>query len=314
MTNRFDRIISILIQLQSKKIVRAQDIADRFGISLRTVYRDIRSLEEAGVPVIGEAGTGYSIMEGYRLPPVMFSRDEAAAFLMAEKILEKYTDSKTAAIYSSALEKVKAVLRSAEKDYLEGTESSFMVLRNTYTSRNNDPYFLQGLLNILHEKRPARIAYKKIEEQNATARDIEPVGVYLQNSFWYLIAWCRTKKAYRNFRVDRITRLSVLEEVIKTKHPTLSEYLDSISSTPALHRIVIQVDKDVAKYLENQKYYQGFVSQENKKDKVEMTFMVAWTEMFLQWFIGFADHASLISPDETKKRFKAMVNAVMKRI
>jgi biotin operon repressor len=75
--NRVERISAILIHLQSKQIVRGQDIAERFGISLRTAYRDIRALEEAGVPIVGEAGTGYSLMEGYKLPPVMFTKEEA---------------------------------------------------------------------------------------------------------------------------------------------------------------------------------------------------------------------------------------------
>ena len=71
--NRIDRLSAILIQLQSRRLVKAQHIADKFSISLRTVYRDVHALQEAGVPVIGEAGTGYSLMEGYKLPPVMFN-------------------------------------------------------------------------------------------------------------------------------------------------------------------------------------------------------------------------------------------------
>src|SRR6516225_6370867 len=106
--NRIDRVTAILIQLQSRKIVKAQDIAERFSISLRTVYRDIRTLEEAGVPILGEAGIGYSIMEGYRLPPVMFAREEATAFLTAEKLVEKLTDPSTDASYKSAMFKVRA--------------------------------------------------------------------------------------------------------------------------------------------------------------------------------------------------------------
>src|SRR5664279_5689637 len=93
--NRIDRVTAILIQLQSKRVVKAQEIADRFNISLRTVYRDVKTLDEAGLPVIGEAGVGYSIMEGYRLPPVMFTREEATAFLTAEKLVEKLTDVST---------------------------------------------------------------------------------------------------------------------------------------------------------------------------------------------------------------------------
>jgi len=91
--NRIDRVSAILIHLQTKKIVKAQEIADRFSISLRTVYRDIKALEESGVPVGGEAGVGYQLMEGYRLPPVMFTKEEAIAFLTAEKMVEILTDA-----------------------------------------------------------------------------------------------------------------------------------------------------------------------------------------------------------------------------
>ncbi|TAJ51095.1 MAG: HTH domain-containing protein, partial [Chitinophagaceae bacterium] len=99
--NRIDRVTAILIQLQSKRVVKAQEIADRFGISLRTVYRDVKTLEEAGIPVIGEAGVGYSIMEGYRLPPVMFTQEEATALLTAEKLVEKLTDASTREVYQA---------------------------------------------------------------------------------------------------------------------------------------------------------------------------------------------------------------------
>src|ERR1700741_4212443 len=101
--NRIDRVTAILIQLQSKRVVKAQEIADRFAISLRTVYRDIKTLDEAGIPIIGEAGIGYSIMEGYRLPPVMFTREEATALLTAEKLVEKLTDTSTQQTYQGAM-------------------------------------------------------------------------------------------------------------------------------------------------------------------------------------------------------------------
>ncbi len=84
---KFDRVVAILTQLQSKRIVKAQELADRFGVSLRTIYRDIKTLESSGVPISSEAGVGYSIMEGYKLPPVMFTREEAVSFVAAEKLM-----------------------------------------------------------------------------------------------------------------------------------------------------------------------------------------------------------------------------------
>src|ERR1700710_1010899 len=128
--NRIDRISAILIQLQSRRVVKAADIAERFTISLRTVYRDIKTLEQAGIPLIGEAGVGYSIMDGFRLPPVMFTKEEAAAFLTAEKFVEKLTDASTMANHKSAMYKIRAILRTSEKDLLEDIDGNIEVFKS----------------------------------------------------------------------------------------------------------------------------------------------------------------------------------------
>src|SRR6187431_461604 len=126
--NRIDRLAAILIQLQSRPLVKAQDIAEKFSISLRTVYRDVKALEEAGVPVIGEAGTGYRLMEGYKLPPVMFNQDEASALLTASKLMQSMSDENSARHYVSALDKIRAVLRVAEKDHLDEIDQHIAVI------------------------------------------------------------------------------------------------------------------------------------------------------------------------------------------
>ena len=128
--NRIDRLSAILIQLQSRRLVKAQQIADKFSISLRTVYRDVHALQEAGVPVIGEAGTGYSLMEGYKLPPVMFNADEATALLTAAKLMQSKTDASSSRYYTSALDKIKAVLRLAEKDHIEEIDEHIAVVQH----------------------------------------------------------------------------------------------------------------------------------------------------------------------------------------
>src|SRR5690606_5312424 len=128
---------SIYIQLQSKRIVKAQELADRFGVSLRTIYRDIRSLEQAGVPIFGEAGAGYSIVDGYRLPPVLFTHEEAMSFLGAQKLMGKFMDRRLQEHYETALYKIKAVLRMSEKDSLSDIESKIVVAKPGYDVFNS---------------------------------------------------------------------------------------------------------------------------------------------------------------------------------
>ncbi|HEX8461440.1 MAG TPA: HTH domain-containing protein [Segetibacter sp.] len=126
--NRIDRLAAIVIQLQSKRLIMVQEIAVKFSISLRTVYRDISALEEAGVPIIGEAGIGYRLMEGYKLPPVMFNEDEASALLTAAKLMQSLSDENSSKYYTSALDKIKAVLRLVEKDHLQEIDDHIAVV------------------------------------------------------------------------------------------------------------------------------------------------------------------------------------------
>jgi predicted DNA-binding transcriptional regulator YafY len=174
--NRIDRISAILIQLQSRRVVKASDIAERFNISLRTVYRDVKTLEEAGIPLIGEAGVGYSIMDGYRLPPVMFTREEATAFLTAEKFVEKLTDASTMANHKSAMYKIKAILKTAEKDLLEDMDSNIEVFKNLNQSHLPANDYIQSILNSIVQKNVLSLAYFAHHSQENTKRDIDPVG------------------------------------------------------------------------------------------------------------------------------------------
>jgi len=91
---RLARLTAILTQLQSKKLITARDIAEKHEVSIRTVYRDIRTLEKSGIPIVTEEGKGYSIMEGYKLPPVMFTEDEANALITAEQIIARQINFK----------------------------------------------------------------------------------------------------------------------------------------------------------------------------------------------------------------------------
>lgn len=114
-TKRLSRLTAILTQLQTKRLLTATALADKFAVSIRTIYRDIRALEQAGVPILTEEGKGYTLMEGYRVPPVMFTEAQANALIIAEQLVLKNKDTSFIKDYTEAVDKIKSVLNYSIK-------------------------------------------------------------------------------------------------------------------------------------------------------------------------------------------------------
>lgn len=314
--NRFDRITAILIQLQSRKVVKAQDLADRFGTSLRTIYRDIRTLEEAGVPLYGEAGIGYSLVDGYRLPPVMFTPDEAMAFITAEKLMEKFTDNSLQNHFSSAMFKVKAVLRGDEKDLVENLEDH-IVIKDRKRDKTPPANILDILLKGIAEKKVIRMTYKAFGNEENSERLIEPVGIFHENENWYTIAWCHLRKEYRQFRIDRVVEAKLTDQ-LQQERTSLKEYerlQDKSKVGLTLQKAVIRVDKRAALYLQERRHYYGFVSEVVSDEYVDMTFLTQYLEDGLaRWFMMFGDHAEILEPQTLKDAVAQIVKKINEKI
>jgi len=313
--NRIDRLAAILIQLQSRRLVKAQDIAEKFSISLRTVYRDIRALEEAGVPVIGEAGTGYRLMEGYKLPPVMFNQDEASALLTAAKLVQSKTDAGISKHYTSALDKIKAVLRLSEKDHIEEIEEHIAVMAHPAVAHQpQEELHLQPLLKAIGNSSLIEINYTSIEKNETTHRKVEPVGIYYLGSHWYLIAFCQLRNDYRNFRTDKIDRLVITEETISKTHPPLQSFIAQMSAERQVQQVVIDVKMDIVKYLGEQKYYNGFVKEEKAGEYLRMHFLSGSLMGFARWFMLFGDHAKIVEPAQLNEMVAEIAENILKKI
>lgn len=312
--NRFNRVTAIFIHLQSRKIVRAKDIADRFNISIRTVYRDIQTLNEAGVPIGSEAGVGYYLIDGYRLPPVMFTREEVSAFLTAEKLIEKFTDNSIDSNFKSGMMKIRAILKSTEKDMLESIEENIEVLnRRTRLEKSSNSNYIQKIIESISERKSINIRYHTFYSNEIKDRNIEPIGLFFSNGYWHTIAFCELRQDYRDFRLDRILNITKTDKSFRKKHPSIKDYLGKVTKEQNLETIVICVDKVVAQYLSEQKYYNGFVNEQQIDDKVQMTFLTSSLEYFVRWFLMFADKADIVSPNSLKLMLKEKLSAIKKR-
>jgi predicted DNA-binding transcriptional regulator YafY len=299
--NRIDRLTAILIQLQSKRVVKAEEIADRFEISLRTVYRDVKALMEAGVPIGSEAGKGYFIVDGYHLPPVMFTQDEASAMLMAGKLVEKLTDRSVREAFDSSLLKIKAVLSDSGKDQLEELYTHIHVLRVPIEAQRFANHFLTDIQRAIVDRSVLNLEYYSADD-NVTKRYVEPIGLFFYSGAWHLIAWCRLREGYRDFRTDRIKTLRCTSDKVDERNMiTLQEYLDSVvECNQDVQEVVVMFDQSVVGYVRHMKYYYGFVSEEIQDTKVRMTFLTSNLRSFCRWLMMFGNTSDVVHPEEAR--------------
>lgn len=221
--NRIDRLFGILTLLQTKKYVTGEKISEKFNISVRTVYRDVKALCEQGIPVSFEPHRGYFIPQGFFLPPVSFTSDEANALLLIEGIVNGFTDRSIQKHYATALNKVKAVLPATQKEKLE-------LLNNTIKSQlpdcfKNDFDYLSTLQQIISIKKIIVLEYSN-NKKEASKREVEPIGLVFYAMSWHLIAWCHKRNDYRDFKVSRILKITATEiPFTKTDHMLMSDYM-----------------------------------------------------------------------------------------
>lgn len=224
--NRIDRLFGILTLLQSKKYVTAEHISEKFGMSIRTVYRDIKAIGEQGVPVSFEPGRGYFIMQGYFLPPVSFTSEEANALLLMEYLIKGFADRSIQTHYSTALSKVKSVLRGPQKETLEQLHQSMKL--QLPSSLNHDFEYLALLQKAVSNRTLIRLEYKNMNNETST-RLAEPVGLVFYAFNWHLFAWCHLRNEYRDFRVSRMVSLTCTAEPFrKTDHVGLDEFMKNL--------------------------------------------------------------------------------------
>lgn len=305
--NRFDRIVAMLIHLQSSRVVKAQDLAERFNVSLRTVYRDIRSLESAGVPIGGEAGVGYTLSEGYRLPPVMFTREEASSFIAAEKLMQKFTDKKLGGHFESAMYKLKSVLRGHAKDHITALESQIWINTTQQLFNENTPDALEILIESIAEKKQVRLVYRSYEGEEAIERLIEPAGLFHEHSYWYVVGYCHLRKDYRQFRTDRMLEIN-RTTLNFTGEPIDVDEFRNVEDTSVKTKVVIRAKKEVARYMKSGRKYYGFVSEEDKGDEVEMTFMARdMAHGLARWYLMFGDCTEIVEPASFKQLVREIV-------
>jgi predicted DNA-binding transcriptional regulator YafY len=207
---RADRLFHLVQLIRGRRLSTAEFLAERLEVSVRTVYRDVADLQAQGVPIEGAAGVGYRMQAGFDLPPLMFTHAEAKALVASVRVAQPRLDADLAAQAEGALSKILAVLPAPVRAAAESLALYALPVALHASTREH----LLVLRQAAENRRVVRMAYLDLKDARSERR-VRPLGCFYWESVWTLAGWCELRDDFRNFRIDRIEQLDVLDEAFR---------------------------------------------------------------------------------------------------
>lgn len=307
--NRLDRLLGLILYLQSRRFATAADMAGHFGLSLRTIYRDMRALGEAGVPVLAEAGVGYSLMRGYLLPPVNFSEEEACALATGAMLLGRSGAPSLVGHMASALQKIRAVLPAARREELLLLERGMSTAAAALApSGQTDLALLQ---KALARRLVLRLRYQSQGGEKAVERLVEPLGLLYYLSRWHLIAYCRLRQALRDFRADRMEEVTLVQERFTPPEQfDLAAYVRQNMPAPEL-RASVSFRPEVLDRARRE-WWMGATEEPGSQEGHKLILSAVNWEHLAAWLLSFGDKATVLEPDSLRRRVVELAEAALR--
>jgi len=299
--NRIDRLFAILLALQKSKRIRSQDLADKFEVSKRTIYRDILALTESGVPVVSLPGEGYELMPGYYLPPINFTETEAVALMLGTELLKQQASGSVTIGAKQAIDKISAALPKNIRPKVEALTGiiGFMTVKDRF---NLDDPRLMTLQKAIEEKRIVQIHYHGYERDKQTKRTIEPTRLYYAMGEWYVEAFCRLRSEHRIFRLSRIDTLSPGTERFSVKPHKRQPFEKPIT-------VRIRFDRKISRWVRERQHY-TFHAEQERRNGVVMQYRVRRLGDIMPWTLSWGSGAEVLEPKELREMVRSEAEKV----
>jgi len=289
--NRTDRMMAIVLELQRRKNVRAEDLAAKFETSVRTIYRDVQALSESGVPVVALPGTGYALEPSYFLPPLRFSPEEATMLLLGGKYVAEAFDTAYKAAALQATEKIEAAMDAGLAARVAELRDAFAFVK---MGGDNVPDELAKVRNAMLSRRKLRIRYFGRDRANREPanRTVHPYALAHVGSNWYLSAFCESAQDMRHFRLGRILQLEILDDAFE-RDPVWAQRTAPSGERP--YRARVRFHGEIAHLVSESYYY--VESVERDVDGTAVATIAARTEDDLvHWLLGWGAAAEVLEP------------------
>lgn len=309
--NRTDRMLGILLELQSKGLRRAEDLAETFEVSKRSIYRDVEALSMAGVPVVAVPGQGYSLMEGFFLPPLSFTVDEATMLLIGGDVVAQNFDEAYRSCARSAMTKLAAVLPPALRADVDELLDSIRFVR-TGCSKDTDGLEKLGLLrHAVIGRRSVRFRYSArssgLSAPRTSLRGADPYALCHIDGSWYVVAHCHLRKALRTFRVSRIGDLEITDA-------TFTRPAGFRPTAPPAEEIRFEAEvvfpHDVMQWVrESGNFYKA--EERLEEDGLHVTLRARSEEDLVPWILSWGANARVLRPHTLAERVSAAAKKIV---
>ncbi len=310
--NRTDRLLAIVLELQAKGTQRAQDLAATFETSTRTIYRDVQALCEAGVPVVAVTGQGYSLMEGYFLPPLRFTTDEATMLLLGSDYVAQNFDAEYRAAALSATRKIEAVLPNPLRGEVQDLQSEFRFVTSDPLARLKEPNLLPRLRRAIVSRRRVRFRYHARfgqERDRSRMREADPYGLAHVSDVWYLVAFDHLRHDLRHFRLERMEQLTVLAQTFE--RPADFTMLQNAGDQSRFLIIRARFDPAVTRWVRESRFF--FMTDEQETGQgLLVTLRVREESEALPWLLSWGAHVHVLQPDSIRRRLAEEAEGILK--
>jgi len=316
MGNVATRLISIIFILQSKPSVKAAELAEELGVSERTIHRYMGMLDELGIPIYSERGPygGFSLVRGYKLPPLIFTADEAKVLYLGANLIKEVWGRSYREAARSATAKLDNVLPDELLQEVSRAQEALVVTGLHRFDYSPWEHFLDDLRRCVEDRRRVRLVYYALSRQETTEREVDPYALVHQWGVWYLVGHCHLRGEMRTFRVDRIQALTPLEaNFARPADFSVTEYMARSFQPPEpVYEIEVRFDPPVAPFVKDERADWQHLA-ENPDGSVTVTFMSSELDWPASFVLRYGEAATVLRPPELVEKVKAKIKAIVAR-
>ena len=308
-----ERRMKLILMLQeSKKKLTVDELAEKFNVSRRTIFRDFNVLSEINVPVTWDKYSGYGVMEGYKVPPLMFSSKELATIMVGLNFVKSQVDKALVEDAKGVELKIKNTIPDELKSFMDSLDNRTIVdpfLHFGTEKKDGGSWYLVS--SAISQSKKISFSYTAKSDGQKTDRTIDPYLLVFYRDHWNVIGYSHKREAVRNFVLDRMENVEILDELY-----TQNEEIDVegliFSSNESGEIIEVLVDSEADRAFRANLPTKIIKSEGVKNKKIKVSFRFENLDYINTWLLQFGDSVQINSPGSLIKKRKELLTRMMK--